>query len=209
MPPNGCHLVCVCPCICTWGPQHSNPPFGSAWGHSLLPAAARRPNAQTTALPLDMNPPLSRVLREMLRARGCKAEPGAGSLWAKRPLQPGLAPRRRPPTRPTSHPAAPPLRPAPTRDLASACSAPSRPCPRAPMLPLPPAPRDPRACRPRRGPLPFPRLPSQHAGAGTGVRVAQPGKVPALHAVPVSLPRSCPRPLTGFGTQEEIGGSCR
>lgn len=166
------------------------------------------PGTQTTALPLDMNPPLSRVLREMLRARGCRAEPGAGSLWAKRPQQPGLAPRRRPPTRRTSHPAAPPLRPAPTQDLASACSAPSRPCSRAPMLPLPPAPRDPRACRPRRGPLPFPRFPRQHAGAGTGARVAQPGKVPALYAVSVSLPRSCPRPLTGSGAQE-IGGSWR
>lgn len=49
----------------------------------------------------------------MLRAQGCKAERGAGSSWAERPLQPGLAPRRSPPTRPARGPAAPPLRPAP------------------------------------------------------------------------------------------------
>lgn len=51
----------------------------------------------------------------MLRARGCKAEPGAGSSWAERPLQPGLAPPCYPPTRPARGPAAPPLRPAPPR----------------------------------------------------------------------------------------------
>lgn len=164
------------------------------------------PGAQATALPLDMNPPLSRVLREMLRARGCKAEPSAGSLWAKRPLQPGLAPRRRPPTRPTRHPAAPPLRPAPARDLASARSAPSRPCPRAPRLPLPPAPRDPRACRPRRGPLPFPRLPRQHAGAGTGARVAPPGKVPASQYLSLSL-ESVPSSLPGLGRRRSVAAA--
>jgi hypothetical protein len=60
----------------------------------------------------------------MLRARGSKAERGAGSPWAERPLlQPGLAPRRSPLTRPTRGPAAPPLRPAPSRDLVSARSA--------------------------------------------------------------------------------------
>lgn len=48
----------------------------------------------------------------MLRARGCKAEPGAGSSWAEQPLQPGLAPPRSPPTRPARGRAAPPLRPA-------------------------------------------------------------------------------------------------
>lgn len=51
----------------------------------------------------------------MLRARGCKAERGAGSFWAERPLQPGLAPPCYPPTRPARGPAAPPLRPAPPR----------------------------------------------------------------------------------------------
>lgn len=51
----------------------------------------------------------------MLRARGCKAERGAGSSWAEQPLQPGLAPPRSPPTRPARGPAAPPLRPAPPR----------------------------------------------------------------------------------------------
>lgn len=164
---------------------------------ALGAAASSRlvPGAQETALPLDMNPPLSRVLREMLRAQGCKAEPGAGSPWAKRPLQPGLAPRRRLPTR---HPAAPPLRPAPARDLASARSSPRRPCPRAPMPPLPPAPRDPRACRLCRGALPFPRLPRQHAGAGTGAQDAQPGKVPASQSLSFSL-HPVPSVLPGLG----------
>lgn len=165
------------------------------------------PGAQTTALPLDMNSPLSRVLREMLRARGCKAEPGAGSLWAKRPLQPGLAPRRRPPTRPTSHPAAPPLRPAPTRDLASACSAPSRPCPRAPMLPLPPAPRDPSDCRPAEGPSP-----SRGSPASTQEQVPEfglPSPARCLHCTQ-SLSLSLdpvPGPLPGSGRRRSVAAA--
>lgn len=96
-------------------------------------AASSRPvpGAQATALPLDMNPPLSRVLREMLRARGCKAEPGAGSPWAKRPLQPGLAPRRRtayPPDPPPGRAApAPRARPGPRlRSLGAAPPLPAR-----------------------------------------------------------------------------------
>lgn len=134
--PRLCFQVCAtgCACVHAYVTLH----VGSSAQQTLplvgLGAAASSrpmPSAQATALPLDMNPPLSRVLREMLRARGCKAEPGAGSPWAKRPLQPGLAPRRRtayPPDPPPGRAApAPRARPGPRlRSLGAAPPLPAR-----------------------------------------------------------------------------------
>lgn len=133
--PRLCFQLCATGCACVHAYvtargvlSTANPPFvGLGAAASSKPV----PGAQATALPLDMNPPLSRVLREMLRARGCKAEPGAGSPWAKRPLQPGLSPRRRtayPPDPPPGRAApAPRARPGPLlRSLGAAPPLPAR-----------------------------------------------------------------------------------
>jgi hypothetical protein len=83
--PGVCHRVYVCPCIChrAWAPGQSNPPPGNTSGRDWESATSsqRAPMAQQAALPLDMNPPLSRFLgrcsgRGARRLSGARAPPG-------------------------------------------------------------------------------------------------------------------------------------
>lgn len=145
--------------------QQPGPRLG---GRSLLRAGA---------LPLDMNPPLSPLLREMLRARGCKAEQGAGSPGPSRPCSPASPLRAlRPapgPRRPCA-PRPPGTSPRPARTEATEAAAAAA------------APRDPRA-RPAEGPSPS--RTRDAAPARSGCRLH-------LLSVPLPPPGCCPQPLT-------------